>query len=135
MSNTNWIKAINDINSKRYVIPEGWDTREKVAESLQCSPDKVADILKPGVQCGDIEKMDFSVWDEKRRMAVKVTCYRIAEGEREPKTPAERRTRRTGTLDDRIRAAILRHPDKTDREIAKVVYGARSADVAAVRKP
>lgn len=130
MSKTNWIKAVNDINHTRYTIPEGWDTRDKVAESLQCSPDKVADLLKPGIQSGDIEKQDFPVWDANRRMTVRVTCYRLAGEKREPKERPER----GGTLDDRIRASILKHPGKTDREIAKVVFGARSADVAAVRQ-
>lgn len=127
---TNWIKAVNDINHTRYTIPEGWDTRDKVAESLQCSPDKVVDLLKPGIQSGDIEKQDFPVWDGNRRLTVRVTCYRLAGEKREPK---ERPEKATGSFEDRIRAAILRHPGKTDREVAKNVFNARSADVAAVR--
>jgi len=78
MSKNNWLKAINDINKSRYIIPEGWDTKEQVAEKMQCSPDRVADLLKPGIQSGDFERQEFSVWSEARRLTERVTCYRIA---------------------------------------------------------
>jgi hypothetical protein len=128
---TNWIKTVNEINHKRFTIPPGWETKEQVAVSLQCAPDKVADILKPGIQSGDIEKQDFSLWDEKRRMAVKVTCFRLADSESPAPAPsvadipAEKVTR--------ILAAIGRNPGCTDREIAKKLSKTTSREVAAVR--
>jgi len=132
---TNWIKTVNEINHRRFTIPPGWETRDQVAESLQCAPDKVADILKPGIQAGDIDKQEFSVWDEKRRMAVKVPCYRIADSK--SSTPA---APLTVSIDDipaekvtRIIAAIGRHPGLTDRDIAKKLSKTTSREVAAVR--
>jgi hypothetical protein len=125
---TNWTKTVNEINRKRYVIPDGWETRDEVAASLQCDPDKVGDMLKPGIQSGDIERSEFPIWDDKRRMTIRVVCYRLA-GEKPPPKPSARST----TLEDRIRAAIERYPDRTNREIAKSINAARSCDVEAVR--
>lgn len=129
---TNWIKTVNDINHKRFTIPLGWETKEQVAVSLQCAPDKVADILKPGIQSGDIEKQDFPVWDEKRRMAVKITCFRLVDRDAPvavpvavANIPAEKVTR--------ILAAINRNPGASDREVAKKVYKVTSKEIATVR--
>jgi hypothetical protein len=127
---TNWIKTVNEINHKRFTIPPGWETRDQVAESLQCAPDKVADILKPGIASGDIDKYDYPVWDEKRRMAVKVPCYRIAGPKNSdtpdiPDIPADKVVR--------ILAAIGRNPGLSDREIAKKVHKITSREIAAVR--
>src|SRR6478609_2065580 len=108
---TNWAKTVNEINRERYSIPEGWDTREQVAEALQCAPDKVADILKPGIQSGDIERAEFPVWDENRRMTVRVTCFRKTET-KETTTSPSKVSDKTG----RIRAAILKHPNLSDRD-------------------
>ena len=129
---TNWIKTVNDINHKRFTIPLEWETKEQVAVSLQCAPDKVADILKPGIQSGDIEKQDFPVWDEKRRMAVKITCFRLVDRDAPvavpvavANIPAEKVTR--------ILAAINRNPGASDREVAKKVYNVTSKEIATVR--
>jgi len=139
---TNCIKTVNDINKKRFVIPDGWETKDEVALSLQCDTDKVADLLKPGVVSGDIDKQDFSVWDEKRRLAVRVTCYRVADRSAR-KTPEivdnfapSRPTLGSPitSLHDRIEAAIRKNPHKSDREIAKSVFKARSSDVQLVRE-
>ena len=112
MSRTNWNRTVNEINRKKYVIPPGWDTREQVAESLQCAPDKVADLLKPGIQSGDIEKQEFPIWDDGRRMTVRVACYRVRGADAPAVVP-------TGDAADRVRAAIKRNPKHTDRQIAK----------------
>jgi hypothetical protein len=128
MKNNNWLKAVNDINKNRYTIPAGWDTKEQVAEKMQCSPDRVADLLKPGIQSGDFERQEFSVWDETRRLTTRVTCYRVAPEKSEAKVP---------DLDDRewnrVAAAIRRDPKKTDRLIAKNSHST-SVRVAAIRK-
>jgi hypothetical protein len=125
---TNWLKLTNEINRKRYTIPDGWETRDQVAESLQCAPDKVADLLKPGVQSGDIERREFPVWDDTRRLAVRITCYRIATSEPEPAKTTN------ASLEDRIRASIIRNPTYGNHQIAKNIKGATSAMVAHVRE-
>ena len=134
---TNWNKTVNEINRKRYTIPEGWETKEEVAASLQCDPDKVADMLKPGIQSGEIERGEFPVWDDKRRLTVRVVCYRLSDGKvvkSATKASENGRIARGGTMEDRIVAALKRNPGASNREIAKKVYGARSSDVEAVRK-
>jgi hypothetical protein len=126
MSN-NWLKTVNRINRDRFQIPEGWDTKEQVAANLQCDPSKVADILKPGIASGDIERKEFPTWDEKRRMSVRVTCYRIAGAESSPKVshPA---------VSEKILASIKRNPKHSDIAIAKNIRGATVAMVKALRK-
>jgi hypothetical protein len=136
---TNWIRTVNDINKKRYVVPAGWETKDEVAVSLQCDADKVTDLLKPGIVSGDIEKQDFSVWDEKRRLAVRVTCYRLADrsDKKTPEVVDDYTPKPTAagrlSMHDRIEIAIKRYPYKTNREISKMVNKARSSDVQLVR--
>lgn len=109
---TNWLKTVSDINKTRYSIPEGWDTKEQVAASLQCAPDKVADLLKPGLQAGLIDKQSFSVWDESRRMAVPVTCYRVKATAKDPQE-APKDTR------EAIIMEIKANPKKRDYDLAR----------------
>lgn len=59
----NWKKIVSVQNAKLYKWPEGWDTREKVAEHLECSPERVAEILAPAIKTGEVEKGQFPVWD------------------------------------------------------------------------
>ena len=128
---TNWLKLTNKINAERFQIPDGWETREQVAESLQCAPDKVADLLKAGIQAGDIERAQFPVWCESRRMAIPTTCYREAQSDKpQAATPAK------GGLDERITDAIRRFPGLSNSAIAKrfhVMHGVSAGTVAAVR--
>lgn len=112
----NWLKAVNDINKEKYSIPEGWDTKEQVAEKLQCAPDRVADLLKPGIQSGEFERQEFSVWDETRRLTTRVTCYRI-KPEGEPSAPSPKPT--TDLERGRVERALKRRPDLPDRRIAR----------------
>jgi hypothetical protein len=119
MSKNNWTKTVATINREKYTIPEGWDTRDKVALDLQCAPDRVADLLKPGIQSGQIERQDFPVWDDARRLTVRVTCYRVAGPEKVPAAPTsvvpgDRETAR-------IERALRTDPSKTDYLIAKNV--------------
>lgn len=133
---TNWNKTINEINRKRYTIPDGWETKDEVAESLQCDPDKVADMLKPGIQTGEIERGEFPVWDGKRRLTVRVVCYRLSDGEVATEAInrlVNGRKVRGGTIEERIVAALERNPGASNREIAKKLSGVRSSDVEAVR--
>lgn len=128
MQTTNWLKKVNDINKKRFVIPEGWETRDQVAESLQCDPSKVSDLLKPGVESGEIERQMFPVWDAGRRMAVSTVCYRLAGATAKAPQKAA-----TSDLDSRIAASIARNPSYTNAQIAKSFRGVSAGQVAAVR--
>jgi len=123
----NWKKTIDTLNAERFTIPEGWDTRDQVAASLECAPDRVSDILKPGIASGDIERKEFSVWNPGRRMTEKVVCYRVVQRVGEaPSAPS--------SLDDRIRKAILAYPGKTNHQIAKNYRGVSAAQVAKIRE-
>lgn len=128
----NWAKTISKINKERFTIPAGWDTREQVAKALQCDPDRVLDILKPGLASGEIERKEFSTWDEKRRMAVRVACFRVR-GDKEPE-PASKPQKAEQTLNERIAASIRKYPHKSDSAISDSFRGTRAADVAKIRK-
>lgn len=78
-----WQKAIDKINAEKYCIPHGWDTKEHIAEELQCSPERVHDMLKNGVSSGAFEAQDFPVWDAKRRMTIRV---RFTDRRKQPMT-------------------------------------------------
>lgn len=123
---TNWKQTVSEINRKRYVIPAGWETREQVAESLQCDPAKVGDLLKPGIQSGDIERQTFQVWDDGRRMAISVPCYRIA-GKDAPEAGG------LSPADERIAASIRRNPQHPNWKIGSILK-VPAAEVARVRE-
>lgn len=131
-----WLSTVTRINRDRYQIPDGWLPREAVAEQLQCSPDKVADILKPGIASGDFESAEFPVWDEKRRMTLRVRCYRIV-ADASGKSPGPKpspETRPVGqSLEDKIRATILKHPDWNIVRICKNHRGATAALVRSIQ--
>lgn len=134
MKSNNWLKAINDINKSRYTIPAGWDTKEQVAEKMQCSPDRVGDLLKPGIRSGDFERQEFSVWNESRRMTERVTCYRIAGEKREPVVETGAPDKAASDLEyNRVVRGLKKNPKWTNRQIAKN-YHATSARVAAIRE-
>jgi hypothetical protein len=118
----NWKKTIDQINAERFTVPPGWDTKDKVAADLECAPDRVSDILKPGIASGEIERKEFSVWNPGRRMTEKVVCYRVIQEQQPVKVKPER-----------ILAAIKANLGKTDGAIAKNLSGVLAADVAKVR--
>ena len=120
-----WKKAVETVNAERFVIPDGWDTKEQIAQELQCSVDRVSDLLKPGLASGAFEAQDFQVWDAKRRMSVKTRCYRQV-GSKPAKTAA-------GSFESRIKAAIAKYPNKNNSEIAKSFKGANAALVRSLR--
>ena len=110
----NWIKTVATINREKYTIPDGWDTREQVAESLECSPDRVSDILKHGIQSGQIERQDFPVWDDNRRLTTRVVCYRI-NSKPIPEKPAFIQS----CEQERVLRALKRNANLSDNAIAK----------------
>lgn len=128
----NWAKTIAKINKERFTIPAGWDTREQVAKALQCDPDRVLDILKPGLASGEIERKEFATWDEKRGKAVRVPCFRVC-GDGLPE-PASKPQNVQQTLNERIAASIRRNPGHSDAKIADNFRGIRAGDVAKIRK-
>lgn len=107
----NWLKTVADINKNLYSVPEGWDTRDQVAASLQCAPDKVADLLKPGLQAGVIEKRSFPVWDDSRRMAIPVQCYRMVSSKPSVEPPKDKR--------EEVLRALQANPKARDYDIAR----------------
>jgi hypothetical protein len=72
----NWKNHVAKTNARTYVLPVGWDSREKVAEELECNPDRVRIMLAPGVKSGEIECAVFPVWDTITRRIVRTTAYR-----------------------------------------------------------
>ena len=80
---TNWKSIVASNNAKTYVLPDGWDTREKVAEQLECSIDRVRVLMAPAIKTGSVETKVFPVWDKVTERVVRVTAYRKTE----PKQP------------------------------------------------
>jgi hypothetical protein len=122
MSNNKWLKTVNELNRQRFSIPAGWETKERVAEFLQCDPAKVNDLLKAGIDMGRFERNDFSVWDDNRRMTVRVTCYRLLDPDA-PQVPVTNTSNVGGkslaTQERRIKTCLSSHPDWDDARIAK----------------
>lgn len=123
-----WQKAVDLINIEKFKIPAGWDSKEKIAEELQCSPDRVHDLLKPGLASGAFESQEFPVWDAKRRLTVRVKCYRQKSGNEPVQKPAAQ-----GTLKQRIEQKILDYPNLTNYAISRKFNNVSAAQVAAVR--
>jgi hypothetical protein len=73
---SNWQKVKNKINKKKYATPDGWDSRDTVAEQLKCDPSKVSKILSFGIESGDILCRQFYVWDDIRGTAIIKTFYK-----------------------------------------------------------
>jgi hypothetical protein len=115
MNKNNWTKTVATINREKFTVPDGWDTREKVALDLQCAPDRVADLLKPGIASGQIERQDFPVWDEARRMTTRVVCYRVVS----VKTEAAPTSTTTNPEFARIERALHRDSSLSNYQIAK----------------
>lgn len=126
MKKTNWKKQVDEILRKKHTVPDGWETKEQVAESLECSPDRVHALLKPGLDEGIFERAEFSVWNENRRMTERVTCYREASSVPVASSP--------NTMDERIKSSILKNPHHEDWKIAKNIRGVKSKDVERIRK-
>lgn len=137
----NWKKAVERINRDKYSVPPGWDTKETVALQLGCSPDRVNETIKPGLDSGDFERKDFMIWDERRGTTVKTACYRIVDrSAKEPAdqlTPQEKREAlkqyNADSLQCRVATSILKHPDWTDLRIAKSFKGVNVGYVQAIR--
>lgn len=72
----NWKQLVDAQNRKTYVLPPGWDSREKVAEQLECSVENVRVLLGPALRSKTVETQQFPVWDDISKKVVRVTAYR-----------------------------------------------------------
>ena len=72
---TNWKSLVEKQNAETFVLPEGWDSREDIAEQLECSPDRVDDNLRPGIKSGRFIKQSFKVWNATLKRNVMVIAY------------------------------------------------------------
>jgi hypothetical protein len=72
----NWKNLLNKTNASTFKWPEGWDTREEVAEQLECSPDRVREVLAPAIRAGTVEVKEFKIWEDGR--FVRKTGFRAA---------------------------------------------------------
>jgi DNA-binding CsgD family transcriptional regulator len=77
----NWKTYVEKKNAKIYVLPAGWDSKDTIAEQLECSPDKVRDHLRPALASGEVEEKQFKVWNADLGRCVLVTAYREAQKE------------------------------------------------------
>ena len=131
--NNNWTKAISKINKARYMIPSGWDTKEQVAESLQCAPTRVAELLKPGLASGDVERQEFLTWDADRNHTARVACYRVIENPAAKDKPKSVSRPSPVSKLDRIKAAIKKWPGASNYSVARHLSNTTAAEVAAAR--
>jgi hypothetical protein len=84
----NWKTILEKQNAAAYAWPKGWTSRDDVAEQLECSPERVAGLLSPGVRAGTVERQDFTIWDSKLKRLVRVTGYRETGKGEAPAVPA-----------------------------------------------
>jgi hypothetical protein len=71
-----WKTIVERNNAKQYSWPKGWSTKEEVAAELECSPERVCQILSPGIRAGEIETQAFPVWDSLTKRVVRLVGYR-----------------------------------------------------------
>lgn len=76
----NWKQLVEAQNRRTYVLPPGWDSRDKIAEQLECSVDNVRVLLGPAIRAKAVEVSVFPVWDEVTKKVVRVTAYRRRDG-------------------------------------------------------
>lgn len=71
-----WNKIVSDHNRRAFKWPSGWSTREEIAEELECSPERVQEILAPAIRAGEVERAQHPIWDDATRRKILVTGYR-----------------------------------------------------------
>lgn len=72
----NWKALVEAQNKKTYVLPQGWDSRDRVAEQLECSVDNVRVLLGPAIRNKTVEVQQFPVWDDVTKKVIRITAYR-----------------------------------------------------------
>ena len=71
-----WKSFVENTQAKTFVLPEGWDSRDEVAEQLGCGPDNVRKLMAPAIKAGTVETKQFPVWDKITKKVRAVTAYR-----------------------------------------------------------
>lgn len=100
----NWKSEVNKMNTAAYSWPKGWSSREEIAEQLECSPERVREVLNPGIKAGTIECKDFKIWEDGRfvrrtgyRKVALVATEKEAEAPQAPKAGMSVVSRKRGT--------------------------------------
>lgn len=83
----NWKSLVEKQNSETYRLPPGWTSRDEVAEQLDCSPERVAEVLRPGIKAGTVERKVWPVWDSLNKRVSQVTAFRQV-AQKQPAKPA-----------------------------------------------
>lgn len=116
----NWKNAVAKLNARHYAFPAGWDTRDAIAEQLECSTDRVDTLLGPGLKSGEIEKQQFPVWDARLGRKVLVWGYRQRSAEVQAKpTPAKPTPAKDDAIDEAIRRTARNHPNFAPAQVQK----------------
>lgn len=76
MNAMNWKQFVEATQAKTYVLPAGWDSRDKIAEQLGCGVDHVSRLLAPAIKSRSVETNVFPVWDNVTKRVMRVTAYR-----------------------------------------------------------
>jgi biotin operon repressor len=124
----NWKNYVEKQNAKVYTLPAGWDSRESIAEQLECSPDRVREHLQPGIAAKEIESRQFPVWDSALGRKVAVTAYRQATVKPSipaPSLPAKRPG--TWSPEEQATARKLNKEGRTHRQIGAQIGRSREA--------
>ena len=112
-----WKSYVEKQNAKVFVLPDGWDSRETVAEDLGCSTERVDEQLRPGLKSGEIEKQTFRVWDKTAKKVAMVIAYRrkdaMAGG------PASQTVQRPWTDEERAKARAMREAGRSNVAIGR----------------
>ena len=64
-------------HATKYAWPKGWLTRDQAADDLECSPERVDEILRLPIHDGSVSRELFPVWNAKSERVVKLPGYRI----------------------------------------------------------
>ncbi|SRR6266571_8745426 len=84
----NWKSYTEKLNAKTFVLPDGWDSKDRVATQLDCSSEKVDDHLRPALKSGAVIKQQFKVWDDALKRNIMVWAYQeTASNEEKVKLP------------------------------------------------
>lgn len=73
---TNWKSFVESTQAKAYTLPEGWDTRETIADQLGCSCDNVRKLMAPAIKSGAVEFKQLPIWDKTLKRVRSVAAYR-----------------------------------------------------------
>jgi len=84
---TNWTLLAEKENAKAYVLPSGWDSRDTVAVQLDCTPEKVDDVLRPALKSGKVVKQQHRIWDKQLKRVVLVIAYHDTANDATAATP------------------------------------------------